>query len=430
MKTKLYITIFILLTFSGVGQVKSQESLPDTVWTKRLNDISEIGCVKFSPDGKIIAVGTYGFNWDNGIIFLIETETGNIIRELKGHSKEIISLDFSLTGDTLLSAGKEVILWDVNTGEIIKTYSEYYFKAIFMEDDNRILSLKSPEEAKKLVIFDKNTGMIERSQNFSEIPNFIYSTVSNKLIIEQTIFFPGEGKNQSFLKLWDANTFEKIADLGNHDDQITDMAFSPDGSLLATSSFDQTVKIWDIANKKLLKNIEPNYSFLRSNIFSNDTNYLIIGFSYVENCGIFIWDIKSQSFVKEIKNDSFCSTGMDMSPNDNNKLLIYSGRNLRLINLQLQTIGVVQTFENIKSILYPNPTNNIANIQFYLENSDNIEIKLYDISSNLIEKIYNGFLNSGNQTIPYNCSNLSSGIYYIKISSPNLTLTIKLVKEG
>ena len=49
---------------------------------------------------------------------------------------------------------------------------------------------------------------------------------------------PGE------IKLWNAETGKEIVTLGDHADRIFSVAFSPDGKLLATASWDGSIKLW------------------------------------------------------------------------------------------------------------------------------------------------------------------------------------------
>jgi WD40 repeat protein len=51
--------------------------------------------------------------------------------------------------------------------------------------------------------------------------------------------------------LWHAETLKQKATLEDHSLLITDVRFSPSGPLLATSSFDKTVRVWDLDNVSL-----------------------------------------------------------------------------------------------------------------------------------------------------------------------------------
>ena len=53
---------------------------------------------------------------------------------------------------------------------------------------------------------------------------------------------------------WDLATGEPAGTLRGHEDYVSAVAFSADGKLLATGSFDHTVKVWDVAGRELLRN--------------------------------------------------------------------------------------------------------------------------------------------------------------------------------
>jgi WD40 repeat protein len=50
------------------------------------------------------------------------------------------------------------------------------------------------------------------------------------------------------IRLWDVNTGQTIGEpLQGHADWVRSVAFSPDGQTLASGSYDETVRLWDVA---------------------------------------------------------------------------------------------------------------------------------------------------------------------------------------
>jgi transcription initiation factor TFIID subunit 5 len=50
--------------------------------------------------------------------------------------------------------------------------------------------------------------------------------------------------------LWDLATSRRLATFNGHKNTIWSLDFSADGSMLASGSSDQTVRLWDVSGKK------------------------------------------------------------------------------------------------------------------------------------------------------------------------------------
>ncbi len=64
---------------------------------------------------------------------------------------------------------------------------------------------------------------------------------------------------------------------------------------------------------------------------------------------------------------------------------------------------------------YPNPFNAVTSLDFVLPEPLPVELKIYNISGQLIEELYNGNLAAGKHTFRWNANNYSSGIYLTRL---------------
>ena len=114
----------------------------------RMNEIA------YSPDGTRLAVA-------GGIgIWLYDTQTGEALDLLTGHTSLVYSVSFSPDGQSLASGSRNgtVRIWDVNTGRQLRTLTEhtsYVFSVSFSPDGQ---TLASGNGDKTVRIWDVNTG--------------------------------------------------------------------------------------------------------------------------------------------------------------------------------------------------------------------------------------------------------------------------------
>jgi WD40 repeat protein len=163
------------------------------------------------------------------------------MRLFQGDKKEIRSAIFSPNKEQILSDTENKIkVWNTKTGEVALTFKPHkkeVLAAAFSPDGQFILS-----------------GGLDKVK-----PAYVYS-----------------------VKLWDMSKkpwwrFSKkpLAVLGEHQAQITTVAFSPDGKYVLSGDRAGKIMMWEIASGKEVRTFEENQGEVRTAAFSFDGKLLI-----------------------------------------------------------------------------------------------------------------------------------------------------------
>ena len=81
---------------------------------------------------------------------------------------------------------------------------------------------------------------------------------------------------------------------------------------------------------------------------------------------------------------------------------------------------------------YPNPFNPVTNIDFSVDVSGMVSLKVYDISGKEVSNLFNDYLTPGNYSIKWNATDnfgneLSSGMYIYQLNTNSGILTNRMV---
>ena len=75
---------------------------------------------------------------------------------------------------------------------------------------------------------------------------------------------------------------------------------------------------------------------------------------------------------------------------------------------------------------YPNPFNPTTKIKYFVPQGSKVRINLYNILGNQINTLYDGFAVTGDHELTLDASNLSSGVYFVKLSARDYQKAIKI----
>ncbi|KAK4701398.1 general transcriptional corepressor TUP1, partial [Phenoliferia sp. Uapishka_3] len=212
---------------------------------------SVVCCVKFSPDGKILATGC------NRNTTLYDTKTGAKISVLfdegsGGKSDNYIrSASFSPDGK-LLATGSEdrvVRIWNIAQKRISKVFtghkSEIYSLA-FSPDGRRLVSGSGDKTAR---IWDMETGACVYTLSIDDVTvseNGPVDAGVTSVVMSPDGKYLAAGSLDTVVRVWDAATGQLLDKLKGHKDSVYSVAFSPDGKFLVSGSLDKTLKMWDM----------------------------------------------------------------------------------------------------------------------------------------------------------------------------------------
>lgn len=100
------------------------------------------------------------------------------------------------------------------------------------------------------------------------------------------------------IKLWDAATGEELRTLFGHQNYVIRVSFSPDGSMLASFANDRTIRLWDVETGGTLHVIGDNNQGWSQLAFSPDGRLIAYG---APHNSIKLWDVESRQVVKTLR---------------------------------------------------------------------------------------------------------------------------------
>ena len=251
----------------------ADDSKPSRFEPVRVIDVGDgkLQCVQFSPDGKHVAACGDKF------VSMFDIESGKLVREFSGHAQDIFRLAFSHDGKYVASGSRDktVHVWHVATGDVA---------AVLDEPTDRVIGVSFSADSRYLAAGVANyDGSIRvwDCETWQQVAEAKAPAHSNAMFVA---FSPdgdwlatGEYRGGVTLYRFDGKSL-RVKHRKTHDngEMTPHVTFRPDGKAFLTSSWDRTIRLWDVdtGNEIWRRKTPPYARCFETSVFSPDGSLL------------------------------------------------------------------------------------------------------------------------------------------------------------
>jgi WD40 repeat protein len=301
--------------------------------------LSWIYHLAWSPDGKTLA--SCG---GDRTIRLWNPQTGDCLHTLSGHQEPVWTMAWSCDSTTLASGSYDqtLRLWHRETGQcrhVLKGYTNW-MRCIAWNPDGTVLANSSTDRTIK--IWDVETGRCRSTLTGHE--GWVLSVAWRPTMTPFGEVALGNllatSSVDGTIKLWNANTGECVRTLLGHISWVWSVAWSPDGQLLASggTTNDLTVRLWNPLTGECLKQLSGHQNWIWWVVWSPDGKTLA---SAGNDQMIKLWDVQTGECMNTLSDPPFTGLGVAWSPDSQRLAIASADCSIQIWEVIPETYGLV-----------------------------------------------------------------------------------------
>jgi WD40 repeat protein len=301
-----------------------QESINDNSLRRFTVSVRNVPAVAFGPDGKTVAGEI-----EQGGIKAWDARTGEVKQSMAADAETGTVAAISSDGSTVaeLSSEQEVRVWNVASGaHTVVPLTQRGATAVSLSADGKTLAIAvsngivtvdttAPTKRHEINTSGISVSSVVLSADGSRVAGAsdsavnVWATGDGKLLTKIAIGgtsalqfkSPDQiavGLKEGTVSIWNIGTGSLSFEAKKHDSAINAIAFSADGTLMATGGDDRTAIIWDMNAGKTRRMLKGHDLAITSLAFSPDATTLAVGSG---NASVVLWRVETGKLDRVLK---------------------------------------------------------------------------------------------------------------------------------
>jgi Prp8 binding protein len=256
----------------------------------------EVYTSKFHPAGNLLASAGYE---RQVFLWTVYGECDNLMT-MSGHTGSVVQLTFNPAGDTIITAStdKTVGVFDTNTGERLKRMKGHtsFVNSVDHARGGKPLVLSGGDDCQIKVWDTRRRQAVTTINNNYQVTAVQFGEDPTQLVTAGI---------DNMIKIWDSRKNALLTEVGGHTDTVTGMSLNPDGTHVLTNAMDNTLRVTDIrpfcTGERMVKMFCGHQHNYEKNLlhcaWSPDGAMVSAGSS---DRNVYVWDTESGNIVYKL----------------------------------------------------------------------------------------------------------------------------------